>query len=77
MPTTPPTCLRCQSVMDEGILLDRGHGNTLAVEQSLEGTPERSFWLGIKATGRERFTVTTYRCPRCGYLESSATEPVA
>jgi uncharacterized Fe-S cluster-containing MiaB family protein len=58
--------------MEEGVLLDRGHGNVLVVEEWLEGAPEKSFWLGLKTKGRDRFPVATYRCTRCGYLESYA-----
>jgi hypothetical protein len=38
----------------------------------MEGNPEKSFWTGLKTTGRQRYSVMTYRCERCGFLESYA-----
>jgi hypothetical protein len=58
--------------MERGFVLDQTYG---AVMQSawMEGAPERSIWTGgVKLKGRRRLPVTTYRCPRCGYLESYA-----
>jgi hypothetical protein len=60
--------------MSEGFVLDRGHGNATAVQKWVEGEPERSFWTGLKTRGREMLVVSTWRCDRCGYLESYATE---
>ncbi len=70
--SSPLTCLRCQSPMEEGVSLDHGHGNVLLPAEWLEGPPERSFWFGLKTKGREKFAVRTFRCTRCGYLESYA-----
>ena len=63
--------------MEAGYLPDRGDLNALTVEEWVEGVPERSFWTGLKTKGRDRFTVMTYRCPQCGYLESYATDKVS
>jgi hypothetical protein len=60
--------------MEEGLVLDKGHGGELNVPEWLEGPPERSFWFGIKTKGKERFAIRTLRCQRCGYLESYANE---
>ena len=40
--------------------------------QWAEGPPVRSMWTGIKLEKGAKHPVTTYRCPRCGYLESYA-----
>jgi hypothetical protein len=66
------TCIRCQSLMEEGVSIDHGHANMLAVSEWLEGPPERTFWSGLKTKGRDKFSVRTFRCTRCGYLESYA-----
>jgi len=58
--------------MEPGFLIDRGHLNALETAQWVEGEPEKSFWTGLKTKGRDRHPVTTYRCERCGYLESYA-----
>ncbi len=68
-----PTCIRCQTHMEEGITLDHAHGpNSVTVSEWLEGPPERSFWFGLKTKGKEKLSIRTFRCPRCGYLESYA-----
>ena len=70
------SCPKCQGAMDQGFVVDASYTES---RQStwMNGTPERNIWLGgIKTSGRERFPVTTYRCTRCGYLESYAA-PVA
>lgn len=61
--------------MSEGFVVDRGESNAKNVQQWVEGEPIRSFWLGLKTKGREAYQVNTYRCDRCGYLESYATTP--
>ena len=38
----------------------------------IEGAPEKSFWIGIKTRGRRKLKIETWRCGRCGYLESYA-----
>ena len=58
--------------MEEGVTLDRKHGNAIGVPEWLEGPPEHSIWTGLKTKGRDRFPVRTFRCTRCGYLESYA-----
>ena len=59
--------------MEGGFLLNQSHGKTDATAAEwAAGTPERSFWTGLKLRGREQHPVTTYRCDRCGFLESYA-----
>lgn len=67
-----PNCPKCNSTMEAGVMLDRGHGDVLNASEWLEGVPEKSFWSGVKTKGKERIKVETYRCTRCGYLESYA-----
>lgn len=60
--------------MSEGFVLDRGHANAASLQKWVEGEPERSIWTGLKTKGRDAYAVSTWRCDRCGYLESYATE---
>jgi hypothetical protein len=57
--------------MDEGFLLDVSDG---AYRRGtwVAGPAEKSFWTGVKLHGRDQMPVCTYRCRRCGYLESYA-----
>ena len=62
-------CPKCRSAMEAGFVLDQTYGAN-AQSAWIEGTPQPSFWSGLKVG--ERLPVTTYRCTRCGYLESYA-----
>jgi hypothetical protein len=57
--------------MESGYMVDvtYGHG-TSSVPNWVGGEPQRSIWTGLKLRGKEQLAVTTYRCGRCGYLES-------
>jgi hypothetical protein len=66
------SCLRCSGSMEAGIILDAGAYGALDVGKWVEGAPVRSIWTGLKVAGKDKLDVTTYRCRRCGYLESYA-----
>ena len=70
--SAPKECLRCHGPMEPGFVIDRGHGQHKHSQQWVEGPPERSFWWGLKTKDKEQHSVRTYRCERCGYLESYA-----
>lgn len=70
----PTECLRCRGPMERGFVIDRGHVNAPDLQKWIEGTPERSFWTGIRTKGRESHPVQTFRCERCGWLESYASQ---
>lgn len=65
-------CLRCKTTMESGFILDRGHANSSQEQEWVEGDVVKTFWRGIHTKGRDAYKVVTYRCPRCGYLESYA-----
>jgi hypothetical protein len=64
-------CMKCGATMEEGFVLDYTHGARLQ-SKWVEGTPERSIWTGIKVKGKDQLPIVTFRCARCGYLESYA-----
>jgi Domain of unknown function (DUF6487) len=64
-------CPKCSQPMDEGFIVDHSHAVDLQAEW-VEGSPERSFWTGLKVKGKERRKITTFCCPKCGFLESYA-----
>jgi hypothetical protein len=57
--------------MEAGYIVDQGYG-TNAVPKWVAGVPEKSIWVGLKLRKRQQIEVSTYRCRRCGYLESYA-----
>jgi len=71
MAGVPPSCLRCGGTMSEGYVVDVGYGST-SVPKWVEGSPVKSIWTGLKLRGKEQLSVTSFRCRRCGYLESYA-----
>jgi hypothetical protein len=64
-------CPKCNGQMEEGFVMDRTYGG---VEPStwIEGAPSRSIWTGVKIKDKQGFSVATFRCVTCGYLESYA-----
>ena len=67
-----PRCAKCGRTMERGLILDQGHHQRLNTSTWMEGAPEKSFWSGLKTSGREQHAVVTFRCDGCGYLESYA-----
>lgn len=59
--------------MEAGFIVDESYGKKL-VSTWVQGVPEKSFWMGLRLGSREQVQVATYRCRRCGYLESYAGE---
>jgi ribosomal protein S27AE len=65
------TCPKCSGQMEDGFTLDHTHGENRQAAW-VEGSPQRSFWMGLKAPRAGQHAITTYRCSKCGYLESYA-----
>ncbi len=71
--------------MVKGFQIDYSHAAKFQA-QWIEGEPEpndvKLFGLvdvgfpGVKTCGHPRFAVTTYRCAKCGYLESYAVHKI-
>ena len=67
-----PECLRCQGSMEPGYIIDHTQHGSSVVQTWFGGEPEKSFWTGLKTKKRSHRQVRTFRCTRCGYLESYA-----
>jgi len=65
-------CSRCDVVMEEGFLLEKGDVGVLSAEAWVAGRPVKSMISGLNLKGRAIYTVTSYRCPACGFLASYA-----
>jgi predicted nucleic-acid-binding Zn-ribbon protein len=70
--STPTKCPKCDGEMQEGFILDSAHGHSRLVLRWVVGKPEPSFWTGTKVAGKEQHPVQSFRCAKCGYLESYA-----
>jgi hypothetical protein len=58
--------------MREGYILEVGHANARSAAKWIAGVPERSFFLGTKVKGKEQHPIQSFRCAKCGFLESYA-----
>lgn len=70
------TCIRCDGELETGFLLDRGDSNITSQGTWASGAPNTSL-LRFSAVrfGNRTMPVVTYRCTRCGRLESFAHPP--
>jgi hypothetical protein len=64
-------CMRCHAHMESGWLVDATHAG-YEQENWSPGEPQPSFWTGLKVGKDQVIPVTTFRCPKCGYVESYA-----
>ena len=72
MPDATPTCPKCSASMEKGYVADLTYG---AVLQSAwtPGEPEpRRILGGIQWSRTGNIDIVTFRCERCGFLESYA-----
>ncbi len=67
-------CPKCGGEMEAGFIIDHTDYASARVETWVEGKPAKSFWTGVKMKDRPQLGVTTYRCHKCGYLESYALD---
>ncbi len=69
-------CPKCKSAMEEGFISDHTQHSSITVSEWIEGAPPDQgwwgFWWGLKTGDKEKLRVMTFRCVRCGYLESYA-----
>ena len=62
-------CPKCGAEMEAGMMTDHFNYTSKVQSEWVSGTPELSFWTGVKIAGRKRSKVVAYRCGSCGYLE--------
>ena len=75
MPPSNPSCPRCSGTMSIGVVPDYGDGNYGFQPRWVEGEFEKNWYGSIQTKNRRVLLVETYRCERCGFLESYANEP--
>jgi hypothetical protein len=73
-----PLCRDCRVELEPGFQIDHGHSS---IEQARwvpgEPVPKRFFFPSEASRGQhaEAMRVTSYRCPKCGLLDSYAIDP--
>ena len=68
-----PKCPKCSEVMEQGFTVARSE-NAATLAHWFEGVPEFGFFGGLKATNKKQLVIRTFRCAKCGYLESYASD---
>ena len=63
-----PKCSKCGSDMQEGFIVDKGY-NCTTRPSWVAGKPQKS-WLGTEVDGKTQYPIQTFRCIKCGLLES-------
>ena len=73
----PPSCYRCQGPTTAGMLIDRDYASRNQARWT-PGEPRAGImaWMGgeVASSKRDEYRVVTYRCTRCGALESFAPD---
>lgn len=64
------SCPRCQGAMEEGFVLT-GRDTYRRAAGWVKGQPKKNWLLGLKFS-QAPIDIQTWRCGRCGYLESYA-----
>lgn len=67
----PRDCVKCGGRMADGFVADQTYGSA-SVSRWYAGQPQRSIWTGLKLKKIEQHDIATWRCARCGFLESYA-----
>jgi predicted nucleic-acid-binding Zn-ribbon protein len=66
-------CPKCEKDMQIGYLLDHGHLNSTTQTHWVEGEPQKGFF-GLKIKSKKVLPTSTFRCPKCGFIELYAPE---
>jgi hypothetical protein len=69
-----PKCSKCGEEMHEGFVPDEGYG-TRYIARWVAGKPEQGFFGGTKVSGKEQYSIRSFRCSKCGRLEFYALAP--
>ncbi len=66
-------CGKCGGTLKEGFLVDSSKNATRVAEWA-EGAPQYWVLRILRMRGRRKLPVRSFRCSRCGFLESYALE---
>ena len=66
------TCLKCGGEMMRGFIVDHSF-HQIAVSHWVEGLAQKSLMWGTKVPAEKSMPTATFRCTKCGYLESYAS----
>lgn len=69
---TPTSCAKCGGSLSAGFIVDQGDSGMADISKWQDGEPRKAWYGGLKLPKGEQIKVSTYRCDRCGYLESYA-----
>jgi len=72
-----PVCRNCRVSMEKGWVLDRAHAGEMHLSKWTKGEarPKKFLWFQLRSVQCDHdaaVPVASWRCPRCGLLESYA-----
>ena len=67
------TCGKCGGAMAIGVIVDHSHGKSYP-ERWQKDEASVSKWWGLREDRKAQLDVETWRCSRCGFLESYAPD---
>lgn len=70
--STEQRCPKCGGPMAQGFVADFDHGGSRHVASWVEGAPHKKFWVGTEIPAGKSIPIGTFRCEKCGFLESFA-----
>jgi predicted nucleic-acid-binding Zn-ribbon protein len=66
---TTPKCSKCGAEMQQGFVPDQGHDGKRFIPHWVAGTPEEGFFGSPKVRGKEQYSILSFRCTKCGFLD--------
>jgi ribosomal protein S27AE len=69
------SCPKCGGRQVQGFILDHADGQPKKVTSWVEGAPEKGWFGGVKIRGKRTLEIESWRCDKCGFLESYAPVP--
>jgi predicted nucleic-acid-binding Zn-ribbon protein len=65
---TTPKCSKCGGEMQEGFVPDEDFSKRW-VSRWVAGKPEQGLLGHPKVSGKQHYSILSFRCSKCGYLE--------
>ncbi len=67
-------CPKCGKTMEEGFTPEHTHGDVIR-SVWVKGKPQKGFWTSLKFDDKESYSIATFRCASCYFIEQYAGEP--
>jgi hypothetical protein len=73
MENNAPICPKCNGAMQDEFMVEYRHGTANPfITRWAAGPPVKRLWWRSNAPAKKQIPIITFRCMRCGFLESHA-----